>query len=423
MKTHIDNHLFMYIRFVLFMSQSKITCIDNTVKNDIQTFIEKIIKNKNSKINHNIFHDEILKKFLIDYNAYVRAYNRFIPTFIDENDKSQNVNIFVLTTLSYVLVEALELIKNDIKSLISLNDSNNITYGRLINKLCKRIGYDHNQSENIKNIFLVEFRNAIYHMDYYIENEYLIFPIKEKKHKWDYEKINRELQTIQVLFDIIDVEITKRIKNNNLPANSYKNYQQTIINKNMENDVKQFLYDLKEHDVFKIYADKFYSRTTTKPTLNYSIYQFTLEQIIRNDKYIQMFDDDLNVFLIKSYIIALNGAIELINKFLKQVFIDHEKTSRTHATLESLITNLCDILHYDERQKIKYNDIFLSDFRSATTHVRYYIENDTLVCINKSVKTIWSTNKLKIRSELIENIIEIIKNFHMENDLQTEGFQ
>ena len=397
--------------------------MNDMIKNDVQIFIKKIIKNKNLKINHNIFHNEILKKFMMDYNVYIKAYNKFIPTFIDENNKSQHVNIFVLTTLSYILVEMLELIKIDMKSLISCSDSNNITYGKLIKKLCKKIGYDYEQSKNIHDIFLVEFRNAVYHMDYHVEDEYLIFPNKEKKYRWNYEELSIKLQNIQIVFDIINVEITKRTKIHDQSINLSENYPRTIIEQDLKNDVDRFLHDLKNHNIFKIYADKFYSRTTTQSTLNYAIYHFTLSSIILNDGYMKLLNDyEYNIFFIKSHIIALNGAIELINKFLKEIFVDHKKTNKSHATLESLIINLCDMLHYNDQQKIKYNEIFLSDFRSATTHIRYCIEDSSLICVDKSKKIIWDASSLKDKMDLINIVIDMIKEFHTKNDLPTDGF-
>ena len=408
---------------LIFIKLKKIKNVMNdNFKNDIEIFVKELMKNL--KIDNNDISDnEIMHKFIKNHDTYIKACNKVFPTLIGDDLESKNINIFVMTTLSYLLVDILELIKQQLKSLIIIADKDKITYGSLVKKLCRSINYDDKQSGKIREIFLIDFRNALSHMDYFIEDGYLIFPINTKKTMWNSEQLSKKLQHAKMIFYIIDKII---FKNNIINGNHIyqcKNDSEIITKEEIKKDINKLFYDLKDHDIFKIYSHKFYKRTTMKSVPTYNSHIFQLFKIVLNDKCIQQLNyDELNVFHFKNSVIILNGTIELINKFLREIFIDEKLIDKNKKTLAALIENLCSVLKYDDKQKIKYHEIFLSDFRLAVAHMMYYIEDDHLIFFNKSVKTIWTKKLIQIKSDSMKSIIDTITEFNIKHDLPTQGF-
>ena len=396
--------------------------MNDNFKNDIEIFVKELMKNlkmDNNEINNN----EIMHKFIKNHDTYIKACNKVFPILIGDDLESKNTNIFVITTLSYLLVDILELIKQQLKSLIIITDKDKITYGSLVKKLCRSINYEDKQSDKIREIFLIDFRNALSHMDYFIKDGCLIFPINAEKTIWNSEQLSKKLQQAKMIFYIIDKIIFKNSTINGHHTYQCKNNSEIITKEEVKKDINKLFYDLKDHDIFKIYSHKFYKRTTMKSVPTYNSHVLQLFKIIINDKWTQQLNyDELNVFHFKNLVIILNGTIELINKFLREVFIDEELIDKNKKTLSTLIENLCSILKYDDKQKRKYHEIFLSDFRLAATHMMYYIEDDRLIFFNKSVKTIWTKELIQIKGDSIKSAIDTITEFNIRHDLPTQGF-
>ena len=396
--------------------------MNDNFKNDIEIFVKELIKNLKTD-NNQIDNNEIMYKFIKNHDTYIKACNKVFPILIEEDLELKNANIFVITTLSYLLVDILELIKQQLKSLIIITGKDKITYGSLVKKLCRSINYGDKQSDKIREIFLIDFRNALSHMDYFIEDGYLIFPINAKKTMWDSEQLSKKLRHARMIFYIIDKIIFKNNTINSHHTYQCRNNSEIITKEEIKKDINKLFCDLKDHDIFKIYSHKFYKRTTMKSVPTYNSHILQLFKIVLNDKCIQQLNyDELNVFHFKNSVIILNGTIELINKFLREIFIDEELIDKNKKTLSALIENLCSILKYDDKQKRKYHEIFLSDFRLATTHMMYYIEDDRLIFFNKSVKTIWAKELIEIKSDLLKSIIGTITEFNIKHDLPTQGF-
>ena len=396
--------------------------MNDNFKNDIEIFVKELIKNLKTD-NNQIDNNEIMYKFIKNHDTYIKACNKVFPILIEEDLELKNANIFVITTLSYLLVDILELIKQQLKSLIIITDKDKITYGSLVKKLCRSINYGDKQSDKIREIFLIDFRNALSHMDYFIEDGYLIFPINAKKTMWDSEQLSKKLRHARMIFYIIDKIIFKNNTINSHHTYQCRNNSEIITKEEIKKDINKLFCDLKDHDIFKIYSHKFYKRTTMKSVPTYNSHILQLFKIVLNDKCIQQLNyDELNVFHFKNSVIILNGTIELINKFLREIFIDEELIDKNKKTLSALIENLCSILKYDDKQKRKYHEMFLSDFRLATTHMMYYIEDDRLIFFNKSVKTIWAKELIEIKSDLLKSIIDTITEFNIKHDLPTQGF-
>ena len=396
--------------------------MNDNFKNDIEIFVKELIKNLKTD-NNQIDNNEIMYKFIKNHDTYIKACNKVFPILIEEDLELKNANIFVITTLSYLLVDILELIKQQLKSLIIITDKDKITYGSLVKKLCRSINYGDKQSDKIREIFLIDFRNALSHMDYFIEDGYLIFPINAKKTMWDSEQLSKKLRHARMIFYIIDKIIFKNNTINSHHTYQCRNNSEIITKEEIKKDINKLFCDLKDHDIFKIYSHKFYKRTTMKSVPTYNSHIFQLFKIVLNDKCIQQLNyDELNVFHFKNSVIILNGTIELINKFLREIFIDEKLIDKNKKTLSALIENLCSILKYDDKQKRKYHEMFLSDFRLATTHMMYYIEDDRLIFFNKSVKTIWAKELIEIKSDLLKSIIDTITEFNIKHDLPTQGF-
>ena len=396
--------------------------MNDNFKNDIEIFVKELMKNLKTD-NNEIDNNEIMYKFIKNHDTYIKACNKVFPILIEEDLELKNANIFVITTLSYLLVDILELIKQQLKSLIIITDKDKITYGSLVKKLCRSINYGDKQSDKIREIFLIDFRNALSHMDYFIEDGYLIFPINAKKTMWDSEQLSKKLRHARMIFYIIDKIIFKNSTINSHHTYQCKNNSEIITKEEIKKDINKLFCDLKDHDIFKIYSHKFYKRTTMKSVPTYNSHILQLFKIVLNDKCIQQLNyDELNVFHFKNSVIILNGTIELINKFLREIFIDEELIDKNKKTLSALIENLCSILKYDDKQKRKYHEMFLSDFRLAATHMMYYIEDDRLIFFNKSVKTIWAKELIQIKSDLLKSIIDTITEFNIKHDLPTQGF-
>ena len=396
--------------------------MNDNFKNDIEIFVKELIKNLKTD-NNQIDNNEIMYKFIKNHDTYIKACNKVFPILIEEDLELKNANIFVITTLSYLLVDILELIKQQLKSLIIITGKDKITYGSLVKKLCRSINYGDKQSDKIREIFLIDFRNALSHMDYFIEDGYLIFPINAKKTMWDSEQLSKKLRHARMIFYIIDKIIFKNNTINSHHTYQCRNNSEIITKEEIKKDINKLFCDLKDHDIFKIYSHKFYKRTTMKSVPTYNSHILQLFKIVLNDKCIQQLNyDELNVFHFKNSVIILNGTIELINKFLREIFIDEKLIDKNKKTLSALIENLCSILKYDDKQKRKYHEMFLSDFRLATTHMMYYIEDDRLIFFNKSVKTIWAKELIEIKSDLLKSIIDTITEFNIKHDLPTQGF-
>ena len=396
--------------------------MNDNFKNDIEIFVKELIKNLKTD-NNQIDNNEIMYKFIKNHDTYIKACNKVFPILIEEDLELKNANIFVITTLSYLLVDILELIKQQLKSLIIITGKDKITYGSLVKKLCRSINYGDKQSDKIREIFLIDFRNALSHMDYFIEDGYLIFPINAKKTMWDSEQLSKKLRHARMIFYIIDKIIFKNNTINSHHTYQCRNNSEIITKEEIKKDINKLFCDLKDHDIFKIYSHKFYKRTTMKSVPTYNSHILQLFKIVLNDKCIQQLNyDELNVFHFKNSVIILNGTIELINKFLREIFIDEKLIDKNKKTLSALIENLCSILKYDDKQKRKYHEMFLSDFRLATTHMMYYIEDDRLIFFNKSVKTIWAKELIEIKSDLLKSIIGTITEFNIKHDLPTQGF-
>ena len=114
--------------------------MNDNFKNDIEIFVKELIKNLKTD-NNQIDNNEIMYKFIKNHDTYIKACNKVFPILIEEDLELKNANIFVITTLSYLLVDILELIKQQLKSLIIITGKDKITYGSLVKKLCRSINY------------------------------------------------------------------------------------------------------------------------------------------------------------------------------------------------------------------------------------------------------------------------------------------
>ncbi len=121
-----------------------------------------------------------LKNFI----KYISAFSKII---LDEKNSPGLTHdefiVFHCKTSSFIIADALERIKETLKIYIDEKKIPNIqkmTFGKLIHILCDKIKCKDEERKYYIDLFLVEFRNIIFHMDYIIENECIKYPARTK---------------------------------------------------------------------------------------------------------------------------------------------------------------------------------------------------------------------------------------------------
>ena len=97
----------------------------------------------------------------------------------DKNNQILTDDEFSIFTFKYVITnlnEEIELVKIILKAILNsdkINTDNNITYGILLGRCFDKLHYDDEHIAYMKDVFLLEFRNAYTHLEYEINgNEF-----------------------------------------------------------------------------------------------------------------------------------------------------------------------------------------------------------------------------------------------------------
>ena len=88
--------------------------LNDNFKNDIEIFVKELIKNLKTD-NNQIDNNEIMYKFIKNHDTYIKACNKVFPILIEEDLELKNANIFVITTLSYLLCGHIRINKTAVK--------------------------------------------------------------------------------------------------------------------------------------------------------------------------------------------------------------------------------------------------------------------------------------------------------------------
>ena len=120
--------------------------------------------------------------------------------------------------------------------------------------------------------------------------------------------------------------------------------------------------------------------------------------IIVKSFYLKMPDNDeyaikKNIFYIKYLIHEISDIIEIILKIFRLFYMSDKNSTNNHRTLGQVIGDLCIELEYDVDIG---RDLFLVDFRNATSHADYIIQNNTFKFMtHDDCYTVWSKTCLE----------------------------
>ena len=99
-------------------------------------------------------------------------------------------------------------------------------------------------------------------------------------------------------------------------------------------------------------------------------------------------DTKRNIFYIKYLIHEISDILEIILKIFRSFYISDNNPKKNFRTLNPVITYLCKKLNYSEDVGL---DLFLVDFRNATSHADYIIQNNIFKFMtHDDCYTVWS---------------------------------
>ena len=87
------------------------------------------------------------------------------------------------------------------KSMIS--SQNFITYGRLLSLISDKLGESENYKKTVVDAFLIELRNAISHVDYFIEEYQIIIKINGKQETFDFNSFTVIVNNVRAIMETI----------------------------------------------------------------------------------------------------------------------------------------------------------------------------------------------------------------------------
>jgi len=182
------------------------------VSNAIKHFLEKLEEEKIYKFNAELWNE---KKDEIENTAkrlrtFVQSFKKIADSGLDNIDISDEGKIiFLIQNRVWIIASFLEMVKNFLILFIDTErcdkfDSETVMYGRLIKILCKAIGYNKKLRDITLDIFLVDFRNAIFHNKYEFNNDGMTYENYDKKNIFlSFEQIAEKNNEAKAIFDSI----------------------------------------------------------------------------------------------------------------------------------------------------------------------------------------------------------------------------
>ena len=178
------------------------------------------------------------------------------------------------------------------------------------------------------------------------------------------------------------------------------------IDEHTKYDIDDFLNKLKKQypstKISSSCADCIQSFANT--SMEYNLIVQSLYHKIPND------DGDTskkNIFFIKYLIHEISDILEIILKIFRPFYMSDHNSANNHCTLNPVITHLCCKLNYDVNIGL---DLFLVNFRNATSHADYIIQNNTFKFMVHDDYTVWSKTCLEKKYYQIHYIlIELLK--------------
>ena len=182
------------------------------VSNAIKHFLETLEEEKIYKFNAELWNEkkDEIENTAKRLRAFVQSFKKIADSGLDNIDISDEGKIiFLIQNRVWIIASFLEMVKNFLILFIDTErcdkfDSETVMYGRLIKILCKAIGYNKKLRDITFDIFLVDFRNAIFHNKYEFNNDGMTYENYDKKNIFlSFEQIAEKNNEAKAIFDTI----------------------------------------------------------------------------------------------------------------------------------------------------------------------------------------------------------------------------
>lgn len=151
-----------------------------SIRKATELFLKTIEEEGVYKFNSSLFSDygEHFKNWSNRRNLFLKTLEK-IANKVDGTLSDEESETFMVQISIWNLASILELIKFFLMLLVNKEkidlDPEKAMYGQVIESICKEIGYDETTKKTTLDNFMVDFRNAIFHNKYNIENGGIIY--------------------------------------------------------------------------------------------------------------------------------------------------------------------------------------------------------------------------------------------------------
>lgn len=177
----------------------------------VREFLEKMDKKGLcEKVNSKLLNDEYVRKFPLTLDSSGNVFNSIIEHYEDGKTtfgvSHEDMGTLVLFFGVHFVNSSLEYVKKMLMLLIPkfiTNSENFITYGRLLSLISDKLGEKESYRDEIYEVFFRDIRNAISHVDYFIEKNGLYIKINNKKEFFDIGSFTNIIFEVKTIIDTI----------------------------------------------------------------------------------------------------------------------------------------------------------------------------------------------------------------------------
>jgi len=197
-------------------------------KKATSTFLENLDKKGLYNYDSEFLDEDRLANFTNNNKIFVNVFLK-LNELLDKTNHSigqDELFIFYYSILVNWLTSQIELIKKFLMLLIDRKQiafTDDATIGYLVNLISKGLGYNENEKNDLRDNFFVDFRNAVYHINYKITIDGVYIDICKKTIHYDIQKLFQLAEDLKEILMAITDFVNSKSGELEKEVNSYKN--------------------------------------------------------------------------------------------------------------------------------------------------------------------------------------------------------